>query len=68
MDYLKSYGINEKKIFLFFFNFLKTETRKTSEKNYTNVPLDDPCNSIFWENFYSKFNDKKMFFSNKLIF
>ena len=34
MNFLKSYGINEKKyIFLFFSNYLKTETKKNSEKN-----------------------------------
>ena len=59
MHYLKSYGINEKKyIFLFFFNYIKTETRKNSEKNYTNVSLDGRCSSIFWKNVYSKFNNK----------
>ena len=35
MQYFKSYGM-KKKMFLFFFNYLKTETRKNSEKNYTN--------------------------------
>ena len=69
MHYLKSYGINEKKIiFLFFFNYLKTETRKNSEKNYTNVSLDGRCSSIFWENFYSKFNDKKNVFFKQIDF
>ena len=33
-------------MFLFFFNYLKTETRKISEKNYTNVSLDGRCSSI----------------------
>ena len=68
MHYLKSYGINKKKIFLFFFNYLKTETRKNSEKNYTNVSLDGRCSSIFWENFYSKFNDKKNVFFKQIDF
>ena len=26
-------------------------------KNYTNVSLDGRCSSIFWENFYSKYNN-----------
>ena len=68
MHYLKSYGINEKKIFLFFFNYLKTETRKNSEKNYTNVSLDGRCSSIFWKNFTPNLIIKKMFVLNKLIF
>ena len=56
-------------MFLFFFNYLKTETRKNSEKNYANVPLDVRCSSIFWEKLCSKFNNKNcFFFSNKLIF
>ena len=37
MYYLKCYGINKKNMFSFFINYLKTETRKKSEKNYTNV-------------------------------
>ena len=40
MHYLNSYGTNEKKKILFFINYLKSETRKNSEKNYTNVSLD----------------------------
>ena len=60
MHYWKSYGINKKKIyFCFFFNYLKTENRKNSLKKYTNVLLDGRCSSIFWKNFYSKFNNKK---------
>ena len=55
-------------MFLFFFKYLKTETRKNFEKNYTNVSLPCRCSSIFWKNFHSKFNNKKFFFSNKLIF
>ena len=69
MHYLKSNGINEqKKIFFFFFNYLKTETRKNSEKNYINVSLDGRCSSTFWENFYSKFNDKKNVFFKQIDF
>ena len=49
----------QKNMFLFFFNYLKTEIRKNSEKNYTNVSLDCRCSGIFWKNFYSKFNNKK---------
>ena len=46
-------------MFLYFFNYLKTETRKNSEKNYTNVSLDGRYSSIFRKNFKSKFNNKK---------
>ena len=67
MHYMKSYGINQKKN-LFFFNYLKTETRKHSEKNYTNVSLDGRCISIFWKNFYSKFNNKKNVFFTEIDF
>ena len=66
MHYLESYGINEKKIFLFFFNYLKTETRKNSEKNHTNVSLDGRCSSIFWKHFYFKFNNKKNVFFKQI--
>ena len=56
-------------MYLSFFNYLKTETRKNSEKDYTNVSLDGRCSEIFRKNVYSKFNNKKkMFLSNKLIF
>ena len=56
-------------MFLFFFNYLKTETnRENSEKNYTNVSLDGRCSSIFWINVYSKFNIRKKKISNKMIF
>ena len=65
LHYLNSYGINKKNMFLFFFNYLKTETRNNSEENYTNVSLDGRCSSIFRKNFYSKFNKKSNFFSNK---
>ena len=41
-------------MFLVFFNYLKTETRKNSEKNYTNILLDGRCSSIFRKIFYSK--------------
>ena len=50
-------GLTKKKM-LFFFNYLKAETTKNSEKNYTNVSLNGRFSSIFWENFYSKFNNK----------
>ena len=46
-------------MFLFFFQSLLTETRKNSEKNYTNVSLYGRCSSIFRKNFFSKFNNKK---------
>ena len=59
MHYLKSYGINKKRLFLLFFNYLKTETRKNSEKNYTYVSLDGRCSSTFRKNFYFKFNNTK---------
>ena len=69
MHYLKSYGINEqKKIFLFFFKYLKTETSKNSEKNYTNLSLDGRCSSISWKKFYSKFNNKKNVFFKQIDF
>ena len=67
MHYLKSYGINKTKMFLFFLNYLKTENRKNYEKNHINVSLDGRCSSIFWKNLYPKFNNKN-FFSNKLTF
>ena len=44
----------KKNKFLLFFNCLKTENRKNSEKNYTNVSLDGRCRKIFRKNFYSK--------------
>ena len=53
-------------MFLFFFNYLKTETRKNSEKNYTNVSLDGRCSSNFWKNFYYKFNNKKNIFLKQI--
>ena len=68
MHYLRSYGINEKNIFLFFFNYFKTEITKNSEKNYTNVLLDGRCSSIFWENLYSKFDNKKKVFFEQIDF
>ena len=37
-------------MFLFFFNYLKTESGENSNKNDTNVSLDDRCSSIFWKN------------------
>ena len=55
-------------MFLFFFNYLKIETRKISEKNYTNVSLDGQRSSIFWKNFCSKFNNKKKGFFKKIDF
>ena len=55
-------------MFLFFFNYLKTETRKNSEKNYTNVSLDGRCSSIFWKNFYFKINNKKNVFLKQIDF
>ena len=47
MHYLKSYGIKKKYMFMFFFNYLKNESRKNSEKNYTDVSLDGRCSGIF---------------------
>ena len=55
-------------MFLFFLNYLKTETTKNSEKNYTNVLLDFRCSSIFWKKFYSKFNNKKNVFLKQIDF
>ena len=54
-------------MFLFFLIYVKTDTRKNSETNYTNVSLDGRCSSIFQKKFYSKFYEKKKN-SNKLIF
>ena len=55
-------------MFLFFFNYLKTEARKNSEKNYTNVSLDGRCISIFLKNFYFKINNKKNVFLKPIDF
>ena len=68
MHYSKSFGINKKNMFLFFFNYLETETRKHSEKNYTNVLLDGQCSDIFRRNFYFKFNNKKNVFFKQIDF
>ena len=64
----KLWDKRKKKIFLFFFNYLKTETRKNFEKNHTDVSLDDRCSSFFGKIFTPNLMIKKMFFSNKLIF
>ena len=58
----------KKNTFLLFFNYLKTETEKNSEKNYTNLSLNARCSYIFRKNLYSNVNNKKTFFLNKLIF
>ena len=55
-------------MFLFFFNYLETETGKNSEKNYTHVSLDGRCRSIFWKNVYFKINNKKNVFLKQIDF
>ena len=47
----KLWDKQNKKLFLFFLNYLKTEIRKNSKKNYTNVSFDGRCSSIFGKNF-----------------
>ena len=64
----KLWDKQNKKMFLILFNYLKTETRENSEKNYTNVSLDGRCSSIFWKNFYYKFNNKKKVFLKQIDF
>ena len=49
-------------MFLFFFNYSITETRKNSEKNYTNVSLDGRCSSSFGNIFSPNLITKKIFF------
>ena len=55
-------------MFLFFFNYSKTEITKNSEKNYTNVSLDGRCSSICWKNVYFKINNKKNVFLKQIDF
>ena len=64
----KVMGWTKKYTFLFFFYYLKTETRKNSEKNYKNVSLDGRCISIFRKIFSLKLITKKKNILNKFIF
>ena len=61
MYYLKSFGINKKKLRFFVFQLFKTETRINSEKITQTYNYIADVVTFFGKIFYSKVNSKKFF-------